>query len=553
MNSPFDDPQVLSTSPSMRGVSPTKRRNDRDSFSSTSSVEHIVRARGSPTHSRSLGSKDPDARERQRTLDVDMALQLSRARRETLVQPTSPFDVPETDAEPPFGSYSAIEQHDFELARGEASLVLDQETIHGSVRDTVPGSGIALGIEARDPSPFAAIESQYPLPDRQNPTSSMSCLPQYQVVSPRSVFDFAMLENFATEEKESLGLASSGPPMIRVRHSKEHKDTGQPTPSGLPNGSFDPTTAPRRPSARQRKLSESAPLPRPLRRNGRGKVALFEHQANESASGFPARLMATGQLSAVPSSDDVSGMFYQYVPPPHSAGAGGAGSPGHDRPYRFSFYSNALSATIHARSLCELPAEGQSFEDLFCGLLSPSPRQGDTVGGSLAPSPIPASRPGFRVPSGWKTPLSSEGLPMNYRNGFSGRPADSGPGRPNGSGSATGVDAEANTWWLDIQSPTDEEMKVLSKVITFTFFHVAYILLTRHPKVFFIHPLTTEDIQMEEAREKIELFRNYYLVCFRSFDQDPYSPTYLEPLNMYIIVFREGILSVRPRICDANR
>jgi len=62
-------------------------------------------------------------------------------------------------------------------------------------------------------------------------------------------------------------------------------------------------------------------------------------------------------------------------------------------------------------------------------------------------------------------------------------------------------------------------------------------------KVFGIHPLTAEDIQMEEAREKIELFRTYYLVCFRSFDQDPYSPTHLEPLNMYIIVFREGILS----------
>ena len=50
---------------------------------------------------------------------------------------------------------------------------------------------------------------------------------------------------------------------------------------------------------------------------------------------------------------------------------------------------------------------------------------------------------------------------------------------------------------------------------------------------------------MEETREKIELFRNYYLVCFRSFEQDNMSPTYLEPLNMYIIVFREGILSVR--------
>jgi len=84
---------------------------------------------------------------------------------------------------------------------------------------------------------------------------------------------------------------------------------------------------------------------------------------------------------------------------------------------------------------------------------------------------------------------------------------------------------DINTWWLDVQSPTDEEMKMLSKV-------------------FSIHPLTTEDILMEETREKIELFRNYYLVCFRSFDQDLYSPTHLEPLNMYIIVFREGIFFI---------
>lgn len=86
-------------------------------------------------------------------------------------------------------------------------------------------------------------------------------------------------------------------------------------------------------------------------------------------------------------------------------------------------------------------------------------------------------------------------------------------------------DPDALTWWLDVLSPTDEEMRMLSKV-------------------FGIHPLTTEDILLEETREKIELFRHYYLVCFRSFDQDPYSQTYLEPLNMYIIVFREGTLSV---------
>lgn len=72
-----------------------------------------------------------------------------------------------------------------------------------------------------------------------------------------------------------------------------------------------------------------------------------------------------------------------------------------------------------------------------------------------------------------------------------------------------------------------------------------YSLTRAFRKVFSIHPLTTEDIQMEETREKIELFRNYYLVCFRSFEQDNMSPTYLEPLNMYIIVFREGIVSVR--------
>jgi hypothetical protein len=55
---------------------------------------------------------------------------------------------------------------------------------------------------------------------------------------------------------------------------------------------------------------------------------------------------------------------------------------------------------------------------------------------------------------------------------------------------------------------------------------------------------------MEEAREKIELFRTYYLVCFRSFDQDPYSPTHLEPVNMYMVVFREGILSVSSARCS---
>ncbi|KAH0840236.1 hypothetical protein J3R83DRAFT_1241 [Lanmaoa asiatica] len=526
MASPFDDPPVLSSSPSsIRGVSPTKRRGDRDLSSPSDPIEPALRARASPTLTRSVDPNDPDARERQRTMDVDIALHLSRARRETVV-PTSPFDGPRTDPELPFDSFSAVEQHDFRLARGEEPHLLDHDTIHAGhvARGSTP-LDLRLN-ESQAPSLFTAINGQYSLPNRQDPVR--------QVSSPRSVFDFAPLEKFAAEEKEILGLTSSSdPPTIRIRHPKAYRDDGQPASSALlSSGTFDPSggatvVPPRRPSARQRKLSESAPLPRPHRRNGRGKLALFEHQTNEPVSGFPARLMGTGQLSVVPSSEDVSGIFYQFASPPPT-GIGGFASSGHDRPYRFSFYSNALSATIHARSLCELPAEGQSFEDLFSGLQSPAPRQGDAMGGPLsfaAPVPVLASRPGFFIPIERRTLSGSDGVPASHRNGSSGRLAErADPGRPNGSGPAMSADAEVNTWWLDVQSPTDEEMKVLSKV-------------------FSIHPLTTEDIQMEEAREKIELFRNYYLVCFRSFDQDPYSPTYLEPLNMYIIVFREGILS----------
>lgn len=54
-------------------------------------------------------------------------------------------------------------------------------------------------------------------------------------------------------------------------------------------------------------------------------------------------------------------------------------------------------------------------------------------------------------------------------------------------------------FWLDILDPLEEEMKVLSKT-------------------FGLHPLTTEDIYLGETREKVELFRQYYFICFTSFD-----------------------------------
>lgn len=80
------------------------------------------------------------------------------------------------------------------------------------------------------------------------------------------------------------------------------------------------------------------------------------------------------------------------------------------------------------------------------------------------------------------------------------------------------------TWWLDCLDPTDAEMRALSKA-------------------FGIHPLTTEDIRMKETREKVELFKNYYFVCFHTFDGDKESEEFLEPVNVYLVVFRDGILS----------
>ncbi|CDK24362.1 unnamed protein product [Kuraishia capsulata CBS 1993] len=80
------------------------------------------------------------------------------------------------------------------------------------------------------------------------------------------------------------------------------------------------------------------------------------------------------------------------------------------------------------------------------------------------------------------------------------------------------------TWWLDCTCPTDNEMKMLAKA-------------------FGIHPLTAEDIRMQETREKVELFKSYYFVCFHTFETDNESEDFLEPINTYIVVFRYGILT----------
>ncbi|KAG0167962.1 CorA metal ion transporter [Apophysomyces sp. BC1034] len=85
---------------------------------------------------------------------------------------------------------------------------------------------------------------------------------------------------------------------------------------------------------------------------------------------------------------------------------------------------------------------------------------------------------------------------------------------------------DTSGWWVDIFAPTNQEMRALSKI-------------------FRIHPLTTEDIQAQESREKCEIFQHYTFISFRSFNQDFNSPGYLCAINFYIIIFKEGVLTFR--------
>ncbi|KAJ9650632.1 hypothetical protein H2198_010070 [Neophaeococcomyces mojaviensis] len=86
------------------------------------------------------------------------------------------------------------------------------------------------------------------------------------------------------------------------------------------------------------------------------------------------------------------------------------------------------------------------------------------------------------------------------------------------------VGPEGGVWWLDVLNPTQPELDVIASA-------------------FNIHRLTKEDIETQEPREKVELFRDYYFVCFRSSNMNRLSEDFLEPIHLYIIVTADGVLS----------
>jgi magnesium transporter len=233
-----------------------------------------------------------------------------------------------------------------------------------------------------------------------------------------------------------------------------------------------------------------------------------------------------------------------------------------DAPYRFTYFNEDFPSTIHTQTISELVQPGGSFEELFI----PEPRllsddsdsesedelESNIIGlhharsGPSGESTIPT-----RQPSSTLVPLAPEtkreGTMSPTQVATSTAPSEAGTQTagtqtPTGIRSPTDVKQSQDSsdhktkakalprfgdrpvWWLDVFNPTESEMRALTKA-------------------FEIHPLTGEDIIMQEAREKVELFRHYYFVNYRTFDQDRYSESHLRPVDMYVVVFREGVLS----------
>jgi magnesium transporter len=203
-----------------------------------------------------------------------------------------------------------------------------------------------------------------------------------------------------------------------------------------------------------------------------------------------------------------------------------------DAPYRFTYFNEDFASTIHSQTISELLQPGQTFREFF--IPDPLELSDDESEEDAQDLSQHVSRDDHRDHSHQRSystngekssprrPTSALGDHKPEAPSVSGEAAS--PPRPDPNGKAKRFGSRP-TWWLDVLSPTEAEMRCLSKT-------------------FGIHPLTAEDILMQEAREKVELFRNYYFVNYRTFEQDQNSEHFLEPVDMYVVCFREGVISV---------
>ncbi|EJU06317.1 hypothetical protein DACRYDRAFT_60993, partial [Dacryopinax primogenitus] len=323
---------------------------------SNSGSEDVYNPRRSPTLIR-FNPADPDFQERQRTMDVDSAMQLSRARSGSVSTPVRPVVGSMSPSSPhlmrhmssyrdsmDFPPLSETEEEALQRARDDYPHLVPEEALEdGGLSHTPSGTAPALvdTTGAHEPEYQHELEhTRMLMSDDPMDVAGMGPLPMYQASAYRSNFDFGPLEGFANEERNRLeaakGTAEQG--LQFFNNSGVGPASGSVAPL-LDDGAvirgeiIPPPTATGETfvQRRQRRLSQSTPT--------------FRRQAKLAAAQAAAEAART--------------QGYANTEDPGR---------GHDRPYRFSFYSNALPAVIHARSLSELPAEGQSFDELFSGL-----------------------------------------------------------------------------------------------------------------------------------------------------------------------------------------
>ena len=207
-----------------------------------------------------------------------------------------------------------------------------------------------------------------------------------------------------------------------------------------------------------------------------------------------------------------------------------------DAPFRFTYFNEDLPSTIHSQTISELLQPDQTFRDLF---IPEPPELTDDEW---------EDDDDYVLQDRWHEQQQQQQNSHYHQNGRANGESKSATRHPSvaseddhrqhgssfdgaGDGDRTPREKPKRygprpVFWLDVLSPTDAEMRVIAKA-------------------FGIHPLTAEDIMMQEAREKVELFRNYYFVNYRTFEQDGASEDHLDPINMSMVVFREGVISVR--------
>jgi Mg2+ and Co2+ transporter CorA len=98
-------------------------------------------------------------------------------------------------------------------------------------------------------------------------------------------------------------------------------------------------------------------------------------------------------------------------------------------------------------------------------------------------------------------------------------------------------DPRRPVWWIDVRDPTEREVVIVAQALS-------------------IHPLTAEDIAIREPREKVDVFKNYYLISFQT-PASAFRPTgsgerfgMPPPTEMYIIVFQYGVVTFSPSGCS---